>query len=246
LDKVRLDIQAMSVQGAHWYLWICDPLFGAKRDQLAALCTLLEGSPHSFLVESRVDVLHPDDLPQLRAAGCSLIYFGLEAVSARALNELDKLSPKHHARYLNGARALVEACLENEILPVMGLLQPVPGDGSEDLAEALSFLEELAALPKRMGAAAHGLGPCFHAFPLRFDRGAPYDQRGAELAAMGVEYSGGDGFLEDRHLSRASASIGPVEAERFRQAVRALNPQDPKVQRRLLSSYPRPFVEFTL
>ncbi|MBU0552788.1 cobalamin-dependent protein [Myxococcota bacterium] len=242
--QLEADIALFSDVGADWYLWICDPLFGVNRAHLAGVCEALAEAPNHFLVESRVDVLHPDDVPKLAAAGCTLIYFGLEAVSARALLELNKIQPKGHARYLQGARALTEACLKHDILPVFGLVQPVPGDTQADLDEALAFVRELKGIAEGLGAAARGLAPCFHAFPLRFDRGAPYDDEIARLLELGVSFTEGDAFLQDQHLRAASPTIGFVEAEAFRQAIRALNPTSPQVLKRLYSSYPRPFVDF--
>ncbi|MFO1293568.1 MAG: cobalamin-dependent protein [Rubrivivax sp.] len=245
--KVADDIAAFKRFGRRWYLWICDALFGASRTRLAQICDALQGAGLEFLAESRVDVLRPDDVPRMRAAGCNMIYFGLEAVSRRSLVALDKIEdrPERHRRYVEGARALTEACLRNDVLPVFGVLNPVPGDAPEDLAESLELLDELSTLAARLGPAAHGIAPCFHAFPLRFDAGAPYEQRSGELAAAGVRWSEPpDPLFGDRYLTHASARIGPDEAEAFRAAVRARNSASPLVQQRLLRSFPRPYVEF--
>lgn len=247
LAKVGHDVAAFRQLGRPWYLWICDALFGASRQRLARVCDALDGAGLEFLAESRVDVLRPDDVPRLRAAGCNMIYFGLEAVSRRSLVALAKIEdrPTRHARYVDGARALTEACLRNDVLPVFGVLNPVPGDTAEDLAQSLTLLEELAAIARRLGPAAHGIAPCFHAFPLRLDAGAPYEQCIGDLAAAGVRWSEPpDPLFGDRYLTRASPTIGPAEGEAFRARVRALNSPSPDVQRRLLRSFPRPYVEF--
>lgn len=245
--RVADDLAALKRFDSRWYLWICDALFGASRPRLAEICSLLAGTGFEFLAESRVDVLHPGDVPKLREAGCNLIYFGLEAGSQRSLRALEKLDdrPKRHARYLEGARALVEACVRNDILPVMGVLNPVPGDTAADLQESLALVEELAGIARRLGPAAHGLSPCFHAFPLRLDAGAPYERREAELGAAGVSWTESpDPLFGERTLSRASPTIGPEEGERFRARVRELSPTSPDVRQRLLRSFPRPYVEF--
>ena len=247
LDRVAADIQSFAAMEKSWYLWICDPLFGVSRSRLSETCKLLAETPLQFLAESRVDVLHPDDVPLLSAAGCDLIYFGLEAVGHRSLCELQKIDERsiRHKKYLDGARALVEACLRNNILPVLGILQPVPGDTPEDLAETLVFLEELASIADRLGDSANGLGPCFYAFPLRFDRGAPYDEKSDHLTKCGVTYTPtSDPLFEDRYLSSASPSVDAATADKFREAVRTLNPQSDYVRQRLLRSYPRPYVKF--
>ncbi len=245
LDKVSCDLDSLGEVGPHWYLWVCDPLFGVPRERVAKLCDRMAGTPHEFLAESRVDVLDPADIPRMREAGCNMVYFGLEAVTRRGLRELDKIGHQEgqFRRYLEGAEAVVAACLQNDVLPVLGVLHPVPGDTPDDLAEALSFLERLAALPAKLGISP--LAPCFHAFPLRFDRGAPYDLQTARLAGMGVTTTPvAEPLFEDRYLVDASPSIDGAAAEAFRTSVRALNSGDPAVTGRLLRSFPRPYVHF--
>jgi len=247
LEKVAADIKSFTSVGKSWYLWICDPLFGVSRSRLAKICGMLEKTPLRFLAESRVDVLHPDDVPLLGAAGCDFIYFGLEAVGQRSLRELDKIDthPARHKKYLDGTRALVEACLQSDILPVFGILQPVPGDTPDDLAEALSFLEEIAKIPDKLGDAANGLGPYFHAFPLRFDRGAPYEVKPEHLTECGVTFTAtSDPLFQDCYLSAASPSVDAATAAKFRESVQALNPKSDHVRQRLFRSFPRPYVEF--
>ncbi len=246
-DKVACELEALSAVGPDWYLWVCDPLFGVPRTRIDWLCETMARTPNAFLAESRVDVLHPEDVPRMRAAGCNMIYFGLEAVTRNALRELDKIGSTegHFQRYLEGAEAVVEACLVNDVLPVLGVLHPVPGDTPEDLAEALTWLQGLASLPARLGVSP--LAPCFHAFPLRFDRGAPYDSQAARLAAMGVTTTAvDDPLFGDRYLVDASPTVDASAAEAFRAEVRALNSGDPAVLGRLMRSFPRPYVHFEL
>jgi hypothetical protein len=242
--KVDCDLTALTEVGPNWYLWICDPLFGLPDDRVNWLCARLEKTPHEWLAESRVDVLKPSDIPKMRAAGCNMIYFGLEAVTEPALRELDKIGsgPNRLKRYLDGATAVVTACLENDVLPVLGVLQPVPGDTPEHLAEALVFLKSLAALPAQVGV---DLAPCFHAFPLRFDRGSPYESQEARLTALGVTFTPTDDPLfGDRYLHDASAKTSAEAAEAFRVEVRALNSSAPHIMQRLMRSFPRPYVQF--
>jgi radical SAM superfamily enzyme YgiQ (UPF0313 family) len=247
IEKVKADLDFFSDMEKSWYLWICDPLFGVNRKRLTEVCNLLKETPMQFLAETRVDVLHPEDVPQLAAAGCNFIYFGLEAVGHQSLCELEKIDarPKVYERYLEGARNLVEACLKSDILPVFGILQPVPGDTPEDLEVTLNFLQELAAIANRLGDDANRIAPCFHAFPLRFDRGAPYEMMQGHLDEKGVSATADtDPLFDDRFLEIASPSIDEQTAESFREAVRALNPTSDYVRQRLLRSYPRPYVKF--
>ncbi len=240
--KVDADLAAIEALPRDCYLWICDPLFGVPRDRAAHVLERLRRTGRPFLCESRVDVLHPDDVPHLAEAGCDFIYFGLESASGRSLRALGKIGAGEGRlrRYLDGARALVRACLRHDILPVFGVLNPVPGDGPEDLAATLDFLEELSRIPRR-----GELGPCFHAFPLRLDLGAPYQERLDWLNGTGATFTAAaDPLLEDRYLLRASPTVDEGMAEAFRERVRARNPASPEVRRRLMRSFPRRYVAF--
>ncbi len=243
LEKVQADARLIAEREGRWYLWLCDPLFGAHRGRLQAVCGALRGTGARFLAESRVDVLSPDDVPTMAGAGCNLIYFGMESATGSSLRTLGKLDarPSRLKRYRDGARALVAACLDADVLPVLGVLNPVPGDTPADLEETLAFCRELAALGR---GRPDGLGPFFHAFPLRLDPGAPYERRLDDLAALGAEWSTpADALFGDRFLTRASPTVGPAEGEAFRQAIRALNPTALGVTQRLLRSFPRPYVD---
>ena len=248
-DVVRVagDVLAMERLGHPWYLWVCDPLFGADHHHLEAVCGQLEYSGLEFLVESRVDVLRPADIPTLRRAGCNLVYLGLESGSESSLRTLGKIGSGsgRYRRYVEGAEAVVAACLQNDVLPVLGVLDPVPGATPEALAETLALLERLAGIPKWMGAMANDLAPCFHAFPLRIDPGSEYAAQEARLRALGVEFrEPEDPLFGDRFIGRASPTVDEASADAFRRQVRALNVPDPHVQQRLWRSFPRPYVEF--
>ena len=247
LDKVRADVQAFKALDRPWYLWICDPLFDADRKRMGPLCAAIGEAGLSFLVESRVDVLHPDDIPALKAAGCNLIYFGLESLARKSLCELDKIDDRQsrYDRYVQGARDLVVACCKADIVPVMGVLNPVPGDTEAELVETLRLLTELRDLAVALGPEGHGVQPCFHAFPVRFDQGAPYEGQEARLRHLGVTFvDPPDRLFGDRFIADASPTLSAARADAFRAEVRALNPTNPAVLQRLWRSFPRPYVEF--
>jgi hypothetical protein len=244
--KVAADLAAVDALPAVGYLWLCDPLFGASRRRLDEVLPILARSRLSFLFESRVDTLDPASLPDIRAAGGDLVYLGLEAVSTRSLRRIDKVpTAAAAARYRERARAVVEACAANDVLPVVGVLEPVPGAQPDDLAEALDFLADLdrlaAAAAQRAGS---DVRPFFHAFPYRVDPGTTAARRLARDAARdGTTCSAPAGsLLGEREVLDASATVDRDAARRFRDAVRSLSRPGPAALARALRSLPRPFL----
>ena len=138
---------------------------------------------------------------------------------------------------------MVRACLENDILPVLGVLNPVPGDGEKELEGTLAFLAELADMGSQPWA--RGPGPWFHAFPLRLDRGSAMDAEPTELWSGGATFDGmEDPLFADRTLRSASPEVDEVRARRFRETVVSLNPRSEEAQQRVMRSFPRRFAEF--
>ncbi|MBM4318724.1 MAG: radical SAM protein, partial [Deltaproteobacteria bacterium] len=246
LSKVAADLAAFAARLPASYLWLCDPLFGASSRRLAELLPLLSAGRTNFLFESRVDTLRPADLPAIRRAGGDLVYLGLEAVSDRSLVEIGKVrSPAAAARYREKAQALVAACAASDVLPVLGVLVPVPGDRPAELQQTLSFLVELGRLAEAEARrAGTGISPFFHAFPYRVDPGTvAWRDFPRQAATLGTTLSGdGEDPLEERNVRDASRELGRDAAAAFRDAVRGLNRPAPALLRRVLRSVPRPYL----
>jgi len=246
LGKIERDLAAFEHERSAGYLWLCDSLFGASRPRLDAVLPLLARSRYEFLCEARVDSLEPQLLQAIRAAGGNLVYFGLEAVSDRSLLHIDKVASRPAAaRYRERALAVVEACAAADVVPVIGVLNPVPGDGPDDLEQTLRFLAQLT-LAGEAGAARAGtqVRPFFHAFPYRIDLGTaaardyPRDRQRYGTACNVEE----DEIFVEREVTRASEAVDEAAARAFREAVRAANRAGPLVMGRVLRSMPRPFV----
>ncbi len=246
LGKIERDLRAFDEELDVGYLWICDPLFGASRARLDALLPLLERCQVNFLFESRVDTLAPEDLPRIRQSGGDLVYLGLEAASVRSLLRIGKVpSPRSAKRYLDRARAVVDACAAADVVPVIGVLNPVPGDEPEDLTETLRFLEELDRIA---AAAAEGattpVRPFFYAFPYRVDRGTEAARtwnQDARVYGCTANVPAEELFVE-REVQDASTTVDRAAAAVFRQKVRGLNQGGPEIMSRVVRSMPRPFL----
>jgi len=242
IEKVRADVAAFVAVGKPYYFWICDPIFGFSPRRVDEICELFEPTPFECLIESRVDVLKPEMVAQVARAGCRLIYFGLESGAYNSLRMLDKVRDRDHFdRYRENTRALVEACAQHGVLPMFGVMNPVPGDTPADLSECLDFLKELVAM-----SSAIRPDLALHLLPLRcrMDMGSPMQVRFQDFAARGVTRAcGEEDLFDDMFLVRASPTVGLDEGDAFRDAVRALWTPTPKALATLALSFPRPYLE---
>lgn len=241
LARLEEDLARLEAFGHDYFLWLSDPLFGAKPKRLEAIARILEGSRFHFLLESRVDVLKPEQIGLLWEAGCDLIYFGLESASLSSLQRVDKVrTTKAHARYLRQAKALMRACMEHDITPVFGIINPVPGDTLDDLRQTYAFLVELADLARETADSA-GTDPGYHfyGFDYRFIRGTlDFDHLGS-LADRGANWQQDpDDIFRDVVIHDASPEIPRAVSEEFQRKIRALVHTTPKGWERLQRSFP--------
>lgn len=244
LAKLRADFDAFTAVGKPYYLWICDPIFGFSSRRVDELCELIGPTGFGFLLESRVDVMTPAMVERVARAGCRLIYFGLESGAARSLIELGKCRNQVHVQqYRDGARALVEACARHGVVAMLGVMNPVPNDSADDLAESLGFLRELAAISRGVDP---DVGLVLLPLACRLDMGSPYQEDWTRLRQAGAERACSEqAIFDDMVLTRASPTVGPDEMVAFRDAVRALSPPTPHAQAALAISFPRPYLEVT-
>jgi magnesium-protoporphyrin IX monomethyl ester (oxidative) cyclase len=241
IERLRADVERLEAFGRDYFLWLSDPLFGAKRRRLVAIAEILRSSRFHFLLESRVDVLDPAHLPLLWDAGCDLIYFGLESASLSSLQRTGKIrTAKAHARYLDKARALMAGCMSNDITPVFGVINPVPGDTIDDLRQTYDFLVELADIARETADAA-GTDPGYHlyAFDYRFIRGTPDFAALDSIAARGATWAQDpDDVFRDLVVRDASPTVSRSVALELQRKIRALVHTTPKGWERLQRSFP--------
>lgn len=242
LDKVAADIEGFNAFNKSYFFWICDPILGFNPGRVDELCNLLEPTPFHFLLETRVDVMKPAMVEQVARAGCQLIYFGLESGAYRSLVELKKCNDRtQYERYINGAKNLTEACARNGIIPMFGVMNPVPGDMKQDLDECYNILQELVAI-------STGINPDLGLFLLplqcRLDMGSPFQLNWPSLEARGMVRSCDEkNIFGDMFVTRTSSEVGPEEAEAFRDKVRSLWTPSRNAMKVLSKCWPRPYME---
>jgi len=239
--RLRRDLEVLERFGRPWFLWLSDPLFGARAQRLEEICRILGASRFHFLLESRVDVLRPEQIPLLWEAGCDLIYFGLESASFDSLRRVRKVRTRPaHQRYLRQARELIRACMEHDVTPVFGVINPVPGDRLDDLRQTYAFLKDLAELA-RSTAERCGTDPGYHfyAFDYRFLRGTPDFARLDELQELGATWQQDPADIyRDVVIHDASPEVPRAVALEFQRRIRALVHTTPKGWERLQRSFP--------
>ena len=117
---------------------IVDDIFGLNRKWLAEWHQqVLAGDAHvPFECLSRVDLMNPDSLRQLKEAGCRKIFFGAESGSQQVLDAMDKGIEVEET--LAAARMTREAGIETHFYIMIGY----PGEGPEDIDRTVSMLRE--------------------------------------------------------------------------------------------------------
>ena len=152
--------------------------------------------------------MKPAMVEQVARAGCQLIYFGLESGAYRSLTELKKCNDRsQYERYIQGARTLTEACARNGIIPMFGVMNPVPGDCEEDLNECLGILEDLVSI-------CAGINPDLGLFLLplqcRLDMGSPFQLNWPSLEARGmIRTCDEENIFGDMFVTRTSSGVWP-------------------------------------
>jgi len=155
-----------------------DPIFGLGRKRTLALCEVMGERCFTYALESRVDVLAPELLPPLRAAGVEQVYVGFESASPSTLLRMNKVRSTAKAEaYVTKALEIARACFENNVTLSIGFMLGFPGDTEDDYRISLQFVRRMRDLHAQV-AARTGFEPGF--MPLAFNTKV-YD--GSPLAA---------------------------------------------------------------
>lgn len=147
LDWIRRQFDHLDAELKCSRVGILDPIFAVGHERTREIIKVIGGRRFSYAIESRVDVLTPDLIPLLRAAGVDVIFWGLESGSARTLKRMGKITSQARAtHYLRNARAVLRACMENNVVPYLGLMFGFPGDTKADYEETLRLVEEISQI----------------------------------------------------------------------------------------------------
>ena len=134
-------------------IFILDPIFGVGQKRTLEVCQVLRERRFNYMVEARVDVLSPDLVPALHAAGVQVIYWGLESASAGTLLRMNKVKSIAQAEaYVRDSFRVLEACFENQVTPLVGVMVGFPGDTEADYQATLTYVKEVKQLHERVAA----------------------------------------------------------------------------------------------
>ncbi|MBP1685695.1 MAG: B12-binding radical protein [Deltaproteobacteria bacterium] len=135
--------------------FVFDPIFGVQRERTLEICKLMSARHRRFSwgFLGRVDVLPPDLLGPLSAAGVESVFLGVEAISESALRRMQKVRSAAMAdKYVASALAVLDACFEHDITPFVAMMVGYPGDSEADYRTALAFFDQVADLHARSRA----------------------------------------------------------------------------------------------
>jgi radical SAM superfamily enzyme YgiQ (UPF0313 family) len=172
----------MEAETPNDHVFIYDPVFGLGRERTIEMRWVLGKRRFTYAVESRVDVLAPDLLPDLRKAGVEITYLGIESASPGTLLRMNKLHSAAQAwNYLTDAMKVLEACFENDVTPVVGFMLGFPGDTEADYRATREFAKAVKQLHDRV-VARTGVETGFvpFVFYTKIYEGSPLAKRVAE------------------------------------------------------------------
>ncbi len=206
-----------------------DAIFGVGRGRTLEMCRAMDNRRFTYGAESRVDVLAPDLIAPVHAAGLEIIYWGIESASPATLMRMDKVRSETEAKsYLNDTRAVLKACFENDIVSMLGFVLGFPGDTEADLQATLQFATEMRQLHDQ-NAAQTGTEAGFVPFAqsTAIYAGSPLAGRVAQ------EYPGAvlhpTPFDGEINVISPSPGLGPDEIGHYEEEINGLGNYTPKV-----------------
>lgn len=124
----------------HFPFW--DDAFTARRPRLNALCDAIEAEPSlagcTWTCITPGNMVRPEDLRRMRAAGCVAINFGIESGDYNILRVIQKGQRPEHVK------AAVRAAKEAGMVTIVNFMFGFPEEGVEELGRTLALMEELA------------------------------------------------------------------------------------------------------
>lgn len=124
----------------HFPFW--DDAFTARRSRLEAVCDAILAEPAlrgiTWTCITPGNMVKPEDLQRMRAAGCVAVNFGIESGDPEVLRTIQKGQRPHHVR------DAVAAARDAGMLTIVNFMFGFPGEGVAQLENTVALMEQLA------------------------------------------------------------------------------------------------------
>ena len=112
--------------------------FTINKKHTIELCRLLKSKVNvEWICDTRVDLVSPDLLKEMKAAGCKTIWFGVESGSSRILEQLNK------GVSLEQATKAFKLCRKEDIQISCSVMMGIPGETVSDMEATYNFVKKL-------------------------------------------------------------------------------------------------------
>jgi anaerobic magnesium-protoporphyrin IX monomethyl ester cyclase len=118
---------------------IVDDLFTSNKKRCTAICEeiMARGIKHEWTAFARVDTVSSELLEVMKAAGCTMLCFGIESGNQEILNTIKKKIT------LEKIKNAVRLCNDAGVIPMASYIMGLPGETPETVRETLDFARKL-------------------------------------------------------------------------------------------------------
>jgi len=157
-ERVVRELKALRDQYAIDYVRFCDDVFGISRAWLDELLDRMEAADLDLKFEclARVDLLKPDLLRRMRAAGLERVYFGVESGSQKMLDLMNR------GTKLAQVERAAEALRAEGIRQFWFLMLGYPGESLADIEATLQLFRRFSPEEYSVSIAVPVPGTRFH------------------------------------------------------------------------------------
>lgn len=153
--RLAKEVLALQEHAGAKHAYLCHDLFGADRQHALEFCKLMEeaGAPVPWEARCRADHLDAELLQAMSRAGAYRVLFGIESADPA----VRRRNQKGMRDDLDGL-ALVDACSDAGIVPILSLILGLPGEDDAALARTLDFCAD-ASLRAGVNLSLHLANP---------------------------------------------------------------------------------------
>jgi anaerobic magnesium-protoporphyrin IX monomethyl ester cyclase len=157
-ERVVAELVALQQQYRVNYVRFCDDVFGISRTWIDQLLARMEEAELHLQFEclARVDLLKPDLLPRLRAAGLARVYVGVESGSQKMLDLMNR------GTQLAQVERTAAALRAEGIRQFWFLMLGYPGETLEDIEATLQLFRKFSPEEYSVSIAVPVAGTRFH------------------------------------------------------------------------------------